>query len=95
MLKQIYYHDTDAGGVVYYANYLKYLEEARTEYFEDRGLGIAPFLSRGLLYAVHSCNLLYKAPAKYGDRINADATIEKVTGARIFFQPARYRCCNG
>jgi acyl-CoA thioester hydrolase len=36
--KKIYYHDTDAGGVVYYANYLKYLEEGRSEYFLSKGL---------------------------------------------------------
>jgi len=83
--KQIYYHDTDAGGVVYYANYLKYLEEARTEYFDQRGLGIAPFLARGFIYAVRECNVLYKSPARYGDVIIASAEIEKLTGAQIFF----------
>ena len=86
MEKQIYYHDTDAGGVVYYANYLKYLEEARTEFFEARGLGIAPFLARGYVYAVRSCNIVYLAPARYGDKIIAEASIAKITGARIFFK---------
>ena len=88
MRKQIYYHDTDAGGVVYYANYLKYFEEARTEYFEKQGLGVAPFLARGFLYAVRSCHILYKAPARYGDIIMATADVEKLTGAQIFFNQA-------
>ncbi len=83
--KQIYYHDTDAGGVVYYGNYLKYLEEARTAYFESRGLGIRPFLARGLLYAVRSCNIQYKAPARYGDIITAEARVVSLTGASIVF----------
>lgn len=86
MLKQIYYHDTDAGGIVYYANYLKYLEEARTEYFESRGLGISPFLACGLLYVVRSCNIIYRSPARYGDTIIADASIAEMTGTQIVFR---------
>jgi len=85
MEKQIYYHDTDAGGVVYYGNYLKYLEEARTEYLERRGLGMKPFLERGLFYAVRSCNITYKSPARYGDVICCDARVEKLTGAQAVF----------
>ncbi|NTV29196.1 MAG: YbgC/FadM family acyl-CoA thioesterase [Candidatus Omnitrophica bacterium] len=86
MEKKIYYHDTDSGGVVYYANYLKYLEEARTEWLEDKGLGMKSFLDRGLLYAVRSCNVTYKRPARYGDVICCDAVLEKVTGAQLFFR---------
>jgi acyl-CoA thioester hydrolase len=86
MEKKIYYHDTDSGGVVYYANYLKYLEEARTELLESRGLGIKPFLDRGLLYAVRSCNIVYKSPARYGDVIACDAVIEKMTGVQLVFK---------
>ncbi|MBF0484997.1 MAG: YbgC/FadM family acyl-CoA thioesterase [Candidatus Omnitrophica bacterium] len=86
MEHQIYYHDTDAGGIVYYANYLKYLEEARTEFLEARGLGIQPFLKQGLLYAVRSCQIVYKAPARYGDIICSDAVLEKMTGAQLFFK---------
>ncbi|MBF0593907.1 MAG: acyl-CoA thioesterase [Candidatus Omnitrophica bacterium] len=86
MQRQIFYHDTDAGGIVYYGNYLKYLEEARTEYFEERGLGIKPFLSRGLSYVVRSCNIVYKSPARYGDIIQATAGVSKLTGAQIIFE---------
>ncbi|MBF0388449.1 MAG: YbgC/FadM family acyl-CoA thioesterase [Candidatus Omnitrophica bacterium] len=85
MQRQVFYHDTDAGGVVYYANYLKYLEEARTEFFEARGIGVADLLARGLFYAVRSCNILYKSPARYGDTVVADASIKTLTGAQIIF----------
>jgi tol-pal system-associated acyl-CoA thioesterase len=85
MRKKIYYHDTDAGGIVYYANYLKYMEEARTEYFDEHGLGTAPFAERGLLCAVRSCQVVYKSPARYGDEILALARVAKFTGAQIFF----------
>ena len=54
MEKRIYYHDTDAGGVVYYGRYLNYLEEARTEFLEDRGLSVAEFQKKGNLYAVRN-----------------------------------------
>lgn len=86
MQRQIYYHDTDAGGVVYYANYLKYLEEARTEYFEERGLTAASLASNGGFYAVRSCNIVYKAPARYGDIISADAKVSKTSGFQMFFR---------
>jgi tol-pal system-associated acyl-CoA thioesterase len=82
---KIYYHDTDAGGVVYYANYLKFLEEARTAFFEDLGLGVKAFSDRGLFYAVRYCHIEYKSPARYGDTVGCDARATKVTGAQIIF----------
>jgi len=85
MEKKIYYHDTDAGGVVYYANYLKYLEEARTEFMDQKGVSIAELHSDGFLYAVRKCNLAYKAPARYGDIIVCTTSIEKITAAQIIF----------
>ena len=85
MDKKIYYHDTDAGGVVYYANYLKYLEEARTEYLEQWGKSVSQFIEQGFFFAVRSCNVTYKAPARYGETIEVNASVEKVTGTQIFF----------
>ena len=49
---RIYYEDTDCGGVVYYANYLKYFERARTQYLEDRGLSVANLMRAGRLFVV-------------------------------------------
>ncbi|MFH0753781.1 MAG: YbgC/FadM family acyl-CoA thioesterase [Candidatus Omnitrophota bacterium] len=89
--RKIFYHDTDAGGIVYYANYLKYLEEARTEFLEKLGLGIKPFSDRGLFYAVRFCNVDYKSPARYGDIIESDASLFKVSAAQIVFNQ---RICN-
>jgi len=86
MERRIFYHDTDAGGVVYYANYLKYMEEARTEFLEQKGLGVETFLDRGMLYAVRKCNLTYRAPARYGDTIICTAKLNKVTAAQLFFE---------
>ena len=86
MEKRIYFHDTDAGGVVYYGNYLKYLEEARTEYLEQRGLSVGDFLARGLLYAVSACNVNYRSPARYGETLTCNAKLKKSTAVKLIFE---------
>jgi acyl-CoA thioester hydrolase len=85
MEKRIYYHDTDAGGVVYYGNYLKYLEESRTEYLDKKGLSVKDFHDRGLLYAVRQCSITYRSPARYGDILICEAEVTKTTAAQILF----------
>ena len=85
MEKRIFYHDTDAGGIVYYGNYLKYLEEARTEFLENKGLSVAIFRNRGLLYAVRKCTITYRSPARYGDTLICDARLNKITAAQLIF----------
>ncbi|HQP10289.1 MAG TPA: YbgC/FadM family acyl-CoA thioesterase [Candidatus Omnitrophota bacterium] len=85
MEKQIYYHDTDAGGVVYYGRYLNYLEEARTEFLQQKGLDLDLFRKNKFLYAVRSCNISYESPARYGDIIVCDAKLVKMTVARLVF----------
>lgn len=82
MKKRIYYHDTDAGGVVYYGNYLKYLEESRTEFLEKKGIRA----HGDFLYAVRKCNITYKAPARYGDTIRCESTLTKLTAAQLMFE---------
>ena len=85
MEKRIYFHDTDAGGVVYYGNYLEYLEEARTEFLETKGLSVADFYARGLLYAVSQCNVKYKSPARYGETLICKATLKETTAVKLIF----------
>ena len=52
LVQRVYYEDTDCGGVVYYANYLKYFERARTRYLEERGLSVAELMKAGRLFVV-------------------------------------------
>ena len=85
MEKRIFYHDTDSGGIVYYANYLKYLEEARTEFLENKGLSVEAFRERGLIYAVRKCSIMYRSPARYGDILVCGAELEKITAAQLMF----------
>ena len=95
MEKQIHYHDTDCGGIVYYANYLKYMEEARSEFLQKKGLGVDTFSERGLSYVVRKCLLTYRRPAKYGDTINCNAVVTKITAAQIIFEQKVHNKDNG
>lgn len=83
--KRIYYHDTDCGGVVYYANYLKYLEEARTEFMLLRAIELPRLMERGILFVVARVEIEYKAPAKYQDRIKISAAVEETKLSAIKF----------
>ena len=74
---KVYYEDTDAGGVVYYANYLKFLERARSEAIHSLGFSNKGLLeNHGILLIVKSCNIQYKQPAKLEDllEISSEAT---------------------
>ena len=85
MEKRIYYHDTDAGGIVYYGQYLCYLEEARTEFLEKRGLSVETFQKRGFFYVVRQCNISYRSPARYGEVILCDAKLKKIGASQLVF----------
>ena len=85
MEKRIYYHDTDAGGIVYYGQYLCYLEEARTEFLEKRGLSVEKFKERGFVYVVRQCNVSYRSPARYGDTLLCDAKLKKMGASQLIF----------
>jgi acyl-CoA thioester hydrolase len=83
---KIYYHDTDCGGVVYYANYLKYLEEARTEFFAEKGLSIKDLAGSGTVFVVLRQEIEYKSPAFYGDLLQIYTRISHSTPVRIEFE---------
>ena len=86
MKKRIYYYDTDCGGVVYYANYLKYLEEARTEYFEARGVFVKDILSQGIGFVVARQEIDYKYPAVYDDVLEIKARVDRISRASMEFE---------
>ncbi len=75
---RVYVEDTDAGGIVYYANYLKYLERARTELMRSLGYD-KPALFDGMQFVVHSVELKYRVPALLDDEIVATARLVGVT----------------
>lgn len=83
--KKIYYHDTDCGGVVYYANYLKHLEEARTEFFSDLGIDLRELMEKGIYFVVSRVEVDYKSPANYQDLIRVATRIEKIGFSALHF----------
>jgi len=85
MKKRIYYHHTDCGGVVYYANYLKFLEEARTQYFEEKNASIKLLADSGTMFVVSRQEIDYKFPGKYGDELDVQTQMGAITGVRIEF----------
>lgn len=83
---RVYYEDTDAGGVVYYANYLKYLERARTEWLRSLGWNQRDLVERrGVLFAVRSLQVDYRAPARLDDRLTAELHVVAVGRASVDF----------
>jgi acyl-CoA thioester hydrolase len=83
--KKIYYHDTDAGGVVYYANYLKHLEEGRTELCLMRGVDTAALAKQGIYLVVSRVEIDYKAAACYGDTVKIVTKMEKMSRVAMDF----------
>jgi acyl-CoA thioester hydrolase len=82
---RIYYEDTDCGGVVYYANYLKYFERARTHYLEERGLSVAELRDGGTQFMVVHAEVDYRSPGRYGDTLIIDTTLAEASQASFTF----------
>ena len=82
---KVYYEDTDAGGVVYYANYLKYLERARTEALSTIGLSNLQIKDKfGAQIIVKSCNIEYKKSAQLEDELKIRSFIKSVTKTSFY-----------
>lgn len=78
---RVYYEDTDAAGVVYHANYIKYLERARTEFFRDHGLLVAKLAEEGYIFPVVRLELDFKSAARHDDLLSVETTPLRTTGA--------------
>ncbi len=83
---RIYYEDTDCGGVVYYGKYLTYLEWARTEFFESRGINLVRLMNEGTYFVVIHVEMDYHRAPKYGDIISICSEIEEMSAASITFR---------
>jgi acyl-CoA thioester hydrolase len=73
---RIYYEDTDCGGVVYYANYLKYFERARTHFLEEHGLSVSGLIQDGTQFRVTKAELAYRSAAMHGETLDVDTTVK-------------------
>ena len=82
---KVYYEDTDSGGIVYYANYLKFLERARTEALVTLGFNNKKIKEDfGSLIIVKSCNIEYKRPAHLEDELNIRSFVKSITKTSFF-----------
>ena len=81
---RVYYEDTDAAGVVYYANYLKYMERARTEWLRASGFDQIELAERyGVIFVVRSAAIEYLAPARFNDELQVTVELIKVGAGQI------------
>lgn len=82
---RVYIEDTDAGGIVYYVNYLKFMERSRTEFLRALGYDKPAILEGGLLLVVHSATINYRRPARLDDLLQVSAYPEKLARTYIEF----------
>ena len=95
MKTRVYYADTDAGGVVYYANYLRWLEMARCDWLEEMGPSVAEYAQRGFVFAVARLEIDYLASAVLGDHIEVVTEVEKVRRVRFLLNQGVLRTADG
>ncbi|WP_189376161.1 tol-pal system-associated acyl-CoA thioesterase [Thalassotalea profundi] len=83
---RVYYEDTDAGGIVYYANYLKFFERARTEYLRKCGINQSEFLEQNIGFVVRKIEMDNLASAKLDDLLIVTSKICQLKGASLVFE---------
>jgi tol-pal system-associated acyl-CoA thioesterase len=84
---RVYYQDTDAGGVVFHAQYLAFMERARTELLNAAGIDLARFAERhGVLFMVHELAVKYHQPAALNDMLSVSAEVVKLGRASLVFR---------
>ena len=89
---RVYYEDTDLAGIVYYANYLKFIERARTEWVRSLGVDQAQLRSQqGVVFAVRRIEADYLKPARFDDELRVETAEVAVTGARITLAQTVFR----
>lgn len=88
---RVYMEDTDAGGIVFYVNYLKFFERARTEYMRALGFHKAAFIDESLMFVVTSLTTKYLRPAKLDEQLIVTATVIAAAKASLSFEQQVYR----
>ncbi len=83
---RVYYEDTDAGGIVYYANYLKFMERARTEWLRELGTNQADLLEHSVGFVVKRVEMDNQAPARFNDLLCIETQIVELKRASLVFQ---------
>ena len=82
---RVYYEDTDAAGIVYYANYLRFMERGRTEFLRALGHSQRQLMEKGVVFVVHSVAAEYLRPARLDDLLTVETTIASLGRAQAAF----------
>lgn len=90
-LLRIYYEDTDLAGIVYYANYLKFIERARSEMLKEANVNQIDLIKRGYFFVVKSLKADYLKPAYFEDSLEVITEVAKIKGASIILQQSIFR----
>lgn len=89
---RVYYEDTDLAGIVYYANYLKFIERARSEWVASLGIDqMALLATQGIVFAVRRVEADFLRPAKFGDDLTIETRLQNLGGARLVLEQAVMR----
>jgi acyl-CoA thioester hydrolase len=88
---RIYYEDTDLAGIVYYANYLRFIERARTEWVRSLGVDQVGLKAQGIVFAVRRVEADYLQPARFDDVVEVRTVLQGMTGARIMLRQDIWR----
>ncbi|SHJ32993.1 acyl-CoA thioester hydrolase [Shimia gijangensis] len=83
---RVYYEDTDMAGIVYYANYLRYIERGRSEWVRDNGMDQNAMKADGVVFAVRRVEADYLMPAHLDDELVVETTVQSVTAARMMME---------
>lgn len=83
---KMYYEDTDAGGIIYYANHVKYMERGRTEYLNTLGISLPRLMKQGELFAVIDLELHYRSYAQYGDVLVVKTWLRELAAAFMIIE---------
>ncbi len=83
---RVFYEDTDMAGIVYYANYLRYIERARSDWVREAGVDQNAMRADGVVFVVSRVEADYLAPARFDDELRVETDLEKLTRVRMVFR---------
>ncbi len=88
---RVFYEDTDMGGIVYHANFLKFIERARSDWVRELGIDQNAMRAEGLVFAVRRVECDYFTAARFDDRLEVRSTVQTVSGARLVMEQQIWR----
>jgi len=92
---RVYIEDTDAGGIVFYANYLKLFERARTDFLRSIGIEQSVTIDNNLIFVVRHVSIDYQSPARLDDVLSISCAVKSVRPTRVMFSQSANRDCDG